>query len=256
MTTLALRPLSIGEILDTSFQVYRRHFGALATIVLICNGLPILLQIYTRAGGGSHWSLTLLYVVLVVVLGLIATGASVFVVSESYLGRAITAREALARAAPFVGPLIIASLSVGLLAMMGFILLVIPGLIVICGLALTVPAVVVESASPMDALGRSWTLTRGYRMRMFGLFLLIFLLILIPYIAVMGAFGLASAMSAATGAKSMSAAIILLGTVVAAVVQLLLSPLYQAALVITYYDLRVRKEGFDLEVLASALQPA
>jgi hypothetical protein len=256
MTSLALRPLSVGEILDTSFQVYRRHFSALATIVLVCNGLPILLQIYNRSAGGAHWALTLLYLVLVVVLGLIATGASVFVVSESYLGRAITAREALARAAPFVVPLIIASLLVGLLAMVGFILLVIPGLIVICGLALTVPALVVESAPPMDALGRSWTLTRGYRLRMFGLFLLIFLLILVPYIAVMGAFGVASAMLASTGAKGVSTTILLAGTVVAAIVQLLLSPLYQAALVIAYYDLRVRKEGFDLEVLASALQPA
>lgn len=256
MTSLALRPLSVGEILDTSFQVYRRHFSALATIVLVCNGLPILLQIYNRSAGGTHWALTLVYLVLVVVLGLIATGASVFVVSESYLGRAITAREALARAAPFVAPLIVASLLVGLLAMVGFIVLVIPGLIIICGLALTVPALVVESASPMDALGRSWTLTRGYRLRMFGLFLLIFLLILIPYIAVMGAFGVASAMFASTGAKGVSTTILLSGTVVAAIVQLLLSPLYQAALVIAYYDLRVRKEGFDLEVLASALQPA
>jgi hypothetical protein len=256
MTSPALRPLSVGEILDTSFQVYRRHFSALATIVLVCNGLPILLQVYTRSGGGGSWALTLLYIVLVVVLGLIATGASVFVVSESYLGRAITAREALARAGPYVGPLIVASLLVGLLVMVGFILLVIPGMIILCGLALTVPAVVVESASPLDAMGRSWTLTRGYRLRMFGLFVLIFLLILVPYIAVMGAFGIASAMFAATGAKGMGAGIILAGTVVAAVVQLLLSPLYQAALVVAYYDLRVRKEGFDLEVLASALQPA
>ena len=86
MAALALRPLSIGEILDASFQVYRRHFSALATIVLVCNGLPILLQIYGRAGGGVHWTLTLLYAVLVVVLSLVATGATVFVVSESYLG--------------------------------------------------------------------------------------------------------------------------------------------------------------------------
>jgi len=53
-----------------------------------------------------------------------------------------------------------------------------------------------------------------------------------------------------------SAVILLAGVVIAAILQLLLSPLYQAALVIAYYDLRVRKEGFDLEVLASSLQAA
>jgi hypothetical protein len=256
MASLALRPLSIGEVIDASFQVYRRHFSALATIVLVCNGLPALLQIYGRTGPGIHLMLTLVYMVLVVVLSLVATGATVFVVSESYLGRSITAREALTRALPFVVPLIIVSLLVGLVAFVGFLLIVVPGLIAVCGLAVTVPALVVESLAPTDAMGRSWALTRGYRLRMFGLFVLIFLLILIPYIAIMGAAGVAAAVFGATGAKGVSTTIILLGTVLAAIVQLLLSPLYQAALVIAYYDLRVRKEGFDLEVLASVLQPA
>jgi hypothetical protein len=201
-------------------------------------------------------ALTLAYTILVIVLSLVATGATVFVVSESYLGRAITAREALSRALPFVVPLIIVSILVGLVAFVGFLLLVIPGLIAVCGLAVTVPALVVESSSSTDAMGRSWALTRGYRLRMFGLFVLIFLLILIPYVAIMGAAGVAAAVAGATGAKGFSTAILLLGTVLAAIVQLLLSPLYQAALVIAYYDLRVRKEGFDLELLASVLQSA
>jgi hypothetical protein len=256
MASLALRPLSIGEVIDASFQVYRRHFSALATIVLVCNGLPVLLQVYGRSGAGIHLALTLVYAVLVVVLSLVATGATVFVVSESYLGRAITAREALSRALPFVVPLIVVSLSVGLVAFVGFLLLVVPGVIAVCGLAVSVPALVVESMSPTDAMGRSWGLTRGYRLRMFGLFVLIFLLILIPYVAIMGAVGVTAAVLGATGAKGLTTVLILLGTVIAAIVQLLLSPLYQAALVIAYYDLRVRKEGFDLELLASVLQPA
>jgi len=148
------------------------------------------------------------------------------------------------------------SLSVGLVAFVGFLLLVVPGVIAVCGLAVSVPALVVESTSPTDAMGRSWDLTRGYRLRMFGLFVLIFLLILIPYVAIMGAVGVAAAVLGATGAKGLTTVLILLGTVIAAIVQLLLSPLYQAALVIAYYDLRVRKEGFDLELLASVLQPA
>jgi hypothetical protein len=43
---------------------------------------------------------------------------------------------------------------------------------------------------------------------------------------------------------------------VVAVVQMLLYPLLYCVLTVAYYDLRVRKEGFDLEVLASNLQPA
>ena len=43
---------------------------------------------------------------------------------------------------------------------------------------------------------------------------------------------------------------------VVGVVQMLLYPLLYCVLTVAYYDLRVRKEGFDLEVLASTLQPA
>jgi hypothetical protein len=38
--------------------------------------------------------------------------------------------------------------------------------------------------------------------------------------------------------------------------QLVFTPLVNCALTVTYYDQRVRKEGFDLEVLATTLQPA
>jgi len=256
VTAVALRPLSVGEILDASFQVYRRHFGALATIVLVCNGLPMLLQIYNSASGGAHPILAVCAMLLGVILGLVATGASVFVVSESYLGRSITAREALARATPFVVPMILVSVAVGLVAFLGFLLVVIPGLIAICGLAVTIPALVVESLNPTNAMGRSWNLTRGHRLRMLGLFIVIFILLVVPYLAVMGVFTALGAIASAGGAKAVGAGLLLLGVVLAAVTQLLLSPLYQAALVIAYYDLRVRKEGFDLEVLASSLQAA
>ena len=43
---------------------------------------------------------------------------------------------------------------------------------------------------------------------------------------------------------------------VVGVLQMLLYPLLYCVLTVAYYDLRVRKEGFDLEVLASTLQPA
>jgi hypothetical protein len=46
------------------------------------------------------------------------------------------------------------------------------------------------------------------------------------------------------------------GLVLAGVLQLFLYPLFYCVLTVSYYDLRVRKEGFDLEVLAQSLQTA
>ncbi|HVL18104.1 MAG TPA: hypothetical protein VM387_08905, partial [Gemmatimonadales bacterium] len=75
MALPALRPLSVGEILDVSFQLYRRHFAALAMVALICSGLPVLLSLFIEASGGmlQHVWLTLAYYLIFVVLSAIAT---------------------------------------------------------------------------------------------------------------------------------------------------------------------------------------
>jgi len=130
MALPALRPLSVGEILDVSFQLYRRHFAALAMVALICSGLPVLLSLFIEASGGmlQHVWLTLAYYLIFVVLSAIATAATVFIVSESYLGRPLSAAEALSRAAPLLWRVIACSFRTGLLVMLGFLLFVIPGI--------------------------------------------------------------------------------------------------------------------------------
>ncbi len=259
MAGVALRPLSVGEIIDASFQIYRRHFGALAAIVLVCNSLPLLLQIFLEAAGGAreHPVMMLAYYIFYVVMSSIATAATVFVVSESYLGRTIAAREALSRATPFVGRVIMASILFGFLAIVGFILLVVPGVVIVCGLVLATPALGIEALpSATAALGRSWNLTRGFRLKVFGLLFLLGVILVLPWLAVSMLMGVIAAMAAVGGAGRSPMVFVVLGVAIGGLVQFFLYPLSHAALTITYYDLRVRKEGFDLELLASTLQAA
>jgi hypothetical protein len=253
-----LRPLSVGEILDTSFTLYRRHFGPLVTVSLVCTGLPLLLRLFTEAAGGmmANPVLAVLYLLSMVVLSLVATGATVFIVSESYLGRPLTAREALGRATPYLGRILVCSMLTAFIVGLGLLFLVVPGLILGVGLAVAIPAVVLESGrSGSAALSRSWELTRGSRWRIFGLGLTLLILLYIPIVAIAGILavilpGSGGSLAAAT---SMSAVVAL---ALGGVVQLILYPLFYCVLTIAYYDLRVRKEGFDLELLASSLQQA
>ena len=223
-----LRPLSVGEILDTSFSLYRRHFGALATVSLVCTGLPLVLRLFVEAAGGlfAHLTLALVYMLSLVVLSLIATGATVFIVSESYLGRPLTAREALMRAAPYMGRILIASLLMALVIGFGFILMVIPGIILGVGLAVAIPAVVLEvGRSASGALSRSWELTRGSRWRIFGLGLTLFVLLYVPVIAISGLVAvLAPRGGAAAFGTSSTATIVALA--IGGVVQLFIYPLF------------------------------
>ena len=253
MVHTSLRPLSVGEILDVSFSLYRRHFATLGTIAVLCSGIPVLLSLYIESSGGVLYNLplTLLHYVIFTVLSSIATAATVFVVSESYLGRPLPAREALRRATPLLARLIICSLLFAIVVGIGFIFFFIPGIILVCGLLLAFPSLVLEPGiSPTGALSRSWSLTRGSRWRMFALLITMALLLYVPLVGL----GAVAAVALPGGAHGTSPGIVTLAVV--GVVQMLLYPLLYCVLTVAYYDLRVRKEGFDLEVLASTLQPA
>lgn len=255
MVPTTLRPLSVGEILDVSFSLYRRHFATLGTVAVLCSGLPVLLSLYIEASGGvlQHLSLTLLYYMVFTVLSSIATAATVFVVSESYLGRPLTAASALRRAAPLLGRLIVCSLLLAIVVGFGFLLFLVPGVVLLSGLLLAFPSLVLEpGSSPASALSRSWSLTRGSRWRMLGLLATLVILLYVPIVAI-GAIATVL-LPSDVGGGSLTPGLMTLAVV--GVLQMLLYPLLYCVLTVAYYDLRVRKEGFDLEVLASTLQPA
>jgi hypothetical protein len=252
-----LRPLAVGEILDVSFSLYRRHFGVLATIALLCSGLPLALRLFLETSGGMYGNpaLSLVYFVLTVVLSLIATAATVFVVSESYLGRPITAREALGRASPYVGRILVCTILMTLAIGVGVMLLIVPGIILAVGLVLTVPVVVLEPSRGASAtLSRSWELTRGGRWRIFGLMATLLVLLYVPVVAIGGlAAVLLPRMGGVMGSGVFAG---VFGLAIGGLVQVFIYPLFYCVLTVAYYDQRVRKEGFDLELLASSLQPA
>jgi hypothetical protein len=252
MVPTSLRPLSVGEILDVSFTLYRRHFTTLATVAVGCSGIPVLLSLYIQASGGvlQNLPLTLLYYVTFTILSSIATAATVFVVSESYLGRPLEAADALRRAAPLFSQLIVCSLLLAIVVMFGFLCFFFPGVVLLCGLLLAFPALVLEpGTSPLAALSRSWWLTRGARWRMLGLLVTLVVLLYVPIIAIAALVTIMLPSGSGQTHDVVTLAIV-------GVLQMLLYPLLYCVLTVAYYDLRVRKEGFDLEVLASTLQPA
>jgi hypothetical protein len=252
-----LRPLTVGEILDTSFSLYRRHFGALATVALVCTGIPLALRLFLQSAGGffTNVALSLLYLLSLVVLNLVATGATVFIVSESYLGRPISAREALGRATPYMGRILICSMLIAFAVGLGFLFLFIPGIILAVGLAVSIPAVILEPGpGPVGALSRSWQLTSGSRWRIFGLGVTLLVLLYVPVVAVTGLFAMVLPGAGSRFGPSSSATLVALA--LGGLVQMFIYPLFYCVLTVAYYDLRVRKEGFDLELLASTLQTA
>jgi hypothetical protein len=274
MAELMLRPLGVGEIIDHSLAIYRRQFAALVTITLSANALPLLLMVYLLASGGI-FSQPALYggiLLLSIVLGALATAATVFLVSETYLGNSISGGVAISRATRFLWRLILLTMMVSLVVGLSVLVFLLPGivtaspvllalamipafivaLIIFTGLLVSTPALVLEDATASAALSRSWQLTRGFRWKMLGLVIVVGIIIAIPSLAL--GFLRGGGMAMQTDVEFSTADI--LWEIAAQFISTLIYPLLYCALTVAYYDLRVRKEGFDLELLESTLAHA
>ena len=78
MTSHSLRPLSLGEVLDVAFGLYRSRFAPLLVIAVVCQLIPICLAVYLQVTIETdlHLLLRLGYYLLAVVLGSSGVAAS------------------------------------------------------------------------------------------------------------------------------------------------------------------------------------
>lgn len=247
MATMQLRPMAMGEILDASFALLRRHAGVFFGVAIVCQGLPTGLSLYVQFNGGAP-QLFWLYVAsqLLSFIGyLLVTGASIRVVSQAYLGNEPSLSDALDFAFGKIGRTLAAGFASGILTGLAAILLIIPGIIVACGLSVAVQAAVLEPLpGGTDGLGRSWALTKGFRWRAFGLYVVVFVLLSLFLIG----FGVIAGLAAALLPVLFVPALIGVGLIF-----LFFYPFTSCVLTLFYYDLRVRKEAFDLELLSQHL---
>lgn len=250
MATLQLRPMSFGEILDASFTVYRGIFGTLVAIAIACQGVPSVLSVYVETAGGAASNLGLwgLVYLLSLLAALLSFGASLWAISESYLGRQPTVGDALRYALRRAWRLFVAGIVSYILVILGLVLFVIPGFIVMTGLAVVPQVAVLESLdAPTDAVGRSWRLTKTFKWRAFGLLLVSLIILYAPIFALAIIGGITNPEMVVTGETP------LLVTVVGQVIWLIVYPILNCVFTLYYYDLRVRKEGFDLEHLSQQM---
>ncbi len=244
---LELRPMSIGEMLDAMFGVYRTAFAVMASIVIICQGLPTILYTYVLLAGGPFVQLELFAVSLLFSgLGATISGAAIIrVVSATVLGDAVDVGGPLRAALHAFVPLFIAGLARLLLVLLAALFFILPGVIVALGYVVVEQVIMLERpARAVDALPRSWALTHGFKGKAFGLGLMV--LVFVQLLPVIGAGALTALMPALETHVQIGTSLL----------QLVLFPLLPVTFTLLYYDLRVRKEAFDLEFLSAQLELA
>ncbi len=268
MSAIAIRPRRATELVDASFQLFRRFYPQFLTVTAITMSPLVFARIMWREVladpaliRGNPGTLLAGYAI---VLGcsMLADAVLVVAVSGGYLDGAVdlaVAFRTAARRLPgllgatvlrgivIMGPILL--LSVGAAVFLATrsvapMILLFPFAMVLAGVVYvgtfaTIPALLLEQLGPSRAVTRSWRLSKECRAHVFwtlsigyGLY---FVLDMIGSVLGMTAFNMAIA------------------TVFGAVIVVLVYPFLAVVQTLLYYDLRVRKEGFDLEMMSREL---
>ena len=261
---LRLRPLEIGDVLDETFRLYRRNFLLLAG-ASVAFSIPLAAfagygysalfgELFTQASSGNPTDFsTFAPAVASLATGVVINflvqpllfGAICFAVCQSALGRPVSLwvvlRGGLRRYPQVFGYLF-------LIFLMGIAFCIFPLWIwILTGWVAVLPVMFVENTGLVAAMKRSWQLVQGRWWRTFFILVLVFVLNYVVSLALGAFLYLGQLLLSIFISPFLSLAIYQAGVIA---VSGLTIPILQIAIVLIYFDLRVRKEGLDLFQLA------
>ena len=242
-----LRPLDYGGIIDRTVELYRKNFVLFVSVVAVVYVPLAVLQLTLqsaplRGNAGAMAGLGTLVGLLSMIAGLCAQGALTVAVSRRYLGMTATVGECFQTLNTRMGALILTSVLCAFLVGLGCLLFLIPGIVFMFWIVFASPVVVLENRSGPGAIERSKFLVgQGEWVRVLVLGILCLLV------------GIVAGIPLGMAVSALSAAVPVASTLAQTAMQVVIHPIGLIAFTILYYDIRVRKEGFDLQVLATHL---
>jgi hypothetical protein len=283
-----LRPSNLGEILDRTAHMYRGNFllylgiAAVAYAFVVVLKLPDAMLLFGPLRGymRHHPAINGIILLLINMLSLlpISIGAAAVMraVARNYLGESTTVAGSYAAIRPHWSRYLLILLAIYVYSLVPFavalglavagitlvpagaartlvifleVLLGIAGGVFLIrwmlGWALAIPAALMEDLTVHRGLQRSRSLTRGSIGRIFVMLLLVGILMTFVQYAVLTPMFVVFF-------KSRGHALFwtqVLGTLGGALGGTFVLPVYSIALTLFYYDVRIRKEGFDVEWL-------
>jgi Uncharacterised protein family (UPF0259) len=254
----------LGDILANAFELYKANAAKLIQIVaIVVIPLTFVLALLTQVAlkqnctsvqtsfqtvnvntctvnvGRSLLLSAITYFIAVAIqqllLGALTRGAA-----GALLGREVDVSASYRYAFSRLGGLIVLALLVALIVGVGFILLIIPGIIFLVFLSMSVPAFIVERRGVTDSISRSWNLVSGSWWHVFGTIIVAAILA-----------GIVNGILTAIGGSTFIGVWIL-----SAIAQIITAPFVALVSVVLYVDLRVRHESLDAATLGRDLDAA
>jgi hypothetical protein len=280
-TPVRLRPLPLGELLDETFKLYRRHFSVIAGVALViilpnlvislisgsyrANPFSYLQQVVQNANNPAalqaiqarqqQYTSSPLYLLsfpIAILMIPFTVGALYRAATSLAAGNVETIGSVLAGTARRYFAVFGVVILAGLVALGSIGILTIPVVIwVLIRWSVATPALFAEGVGPVTAVGRSWNLVRDNWWRTVGILIIVSIMVSL----IQSALGvLFTGMAAVVPGLSDDVRAGLV-TTVATLVDALVSAITPIAITMLYLDLRVRKEGLDLDQLARLAAP-
>jgi hypothetical protein len=304
-----LQPMSTSQVLDRTFFLYRKNFVLFAGLGAVLPAITVVMQLGFAAMGFSmqnpqanrdpakflvlFFAYFACYSLLYVIGHALATGATVYAVSQVHLGQPVTMTEAYRKVfrrfwtvlgivvmsflvmtlvggvggavGAIAGSALMAgigfmgrsgsialSILAGLFAVLLFVAGAIPGFYLYLRFSLAVPAAVVEGSKAFNSINRSFSLVAGSVWRVFVIY---FLTIVLGF-----GIGLVFTIPAQVVAVALQGKHFLLAIGIqqlgALIAGILVAPIAPIAISLVYFDQRVRKEAFDLQLMMQAVEQA
>ena len=282
--TKRLRPLGTADLLDETVELYKSNFLLFVGIAAAVN-LPARLIYSMSVLTPKNWALSLLATILVLGLAPVETGALIYAAADRYLGQATSLRACYRRSLtkavywPVLGVGLLQDLLIWCSALVAAVpaMLIASAIVAICavksqfftaiGIGMIIgvfascplwarfmvagPAVVLEKQGSVSAIRRSWNLTSSGVWRSA-------LVVVVAYALVYGGpIALGHLIRPLTGHRTYADVPLVYRAVqqgIGILISVVLGPLVAISQTLLYFDLRVRKEGFDLQMLANDME--
>jgi hypothetical protein len=165
--------MTVGGVLGEAWHLYTKFFTRFFLVALIVFLIINLLGALLGAVAGTGGGVALLVALIATVVSLVGTfwmqGALVYAVDDVRDGRIdSTIGQLFERVQPYLGTLIVAGILAGLGIALGFVLLIVPGLILLTWWCLIAPVIVLEGKRIGESFSRSRELVRGHGWTVFG----------------------------------------------------------------------------------------
>jgi hypothetical protein len=254
-----LRPRTLGEILSGAFEIYKDNAAQLLVVVaLVVVPLSLIGAVITEVvASGDERTVTvfgetetisdrtlaavvagsIIAALVTIIISAVLQAATMRAAALATIGDPVDVEASYRWGFKRFGSVLLVAVLVGIVVAIGFVLLVIPGIIFLTLLSVSIPALVIENRRGTDAMKRSWELASGNFWHVLGVVVVSWLI--------------AAVVSGIIGAIGGDNWVV--SWIFSAIAQILVAPFSALVSVLLYLDLRARKEALTSDSLRAEL---